>query len=707
MSLRELKSWLSEHRQGPYHRTLLNLCLPEKELALYLNHILKLYSDILLLSTGYSTELLKQVPIEAYPQDKINHLLGTQVNAIVFDARNGINLSALYSATGLVKHAGVIVVLCPATMPNKPVEYTPIKFSYGDERTQANFLHKYYQSIFVEKMPFVSLIKCYLPAHLKVTEGIIESDNTQFQLSNEQQNIQREIVENIENESKHIILGGRGRGKSTLLGSIAHHIQSTLDFKIIVTAPNKRQICAMQRHYNTLIHNDELSELSLNFIPPDQCCDFANDKHVLIVDEMASIAPDLLRTMLKTYKTVILAGTTAGYEGSGQGFVQRLLPQINTTYHTKIHRLHRPFRWLENDPVEKFFDQLLCSVPVCIPETIATDVDNSTEKPKKLSTQFAWIDKQELVQNDNLYYTVFSLLQTAHYQTSPNDIVRILDSSDHIIGLTRAIVNNKLVVIGVVIAIIEGGETLLPLSKDISLGNRRVQGQLTPQSLALLLQDEAYACMRYLRITRIAVLHAYRNCLVGTRMLDECLSYAKGKQIAWLSSSFGLNDELLNFWSQSKFALSKIGNRTDTASGTNSVIVVKQVDSTSPYYLKLIQSKLLIDSQFYSFLYSNTKPEEKYLALLSSALLRCEMAKIANMKNSEYYNSLINKIILNFINGKIRLEQASSAILAFSLNNKDNIKLKGIPQKLVRYYKKGQHRADKLALEKEILDSIK
>ncbi|MFW8590170.1 GNAT family N-acetyltransferase [Glaciecola sp. 2405UD65-10] len=706
MSICEFTLWLKKYRQSPHHRTLVNLSLPDKEAALYLNCVAEQYSNIVLFSTTYSTELLKQVPIEACPQHQIKQHLGTQLDAIVFDARQGIDLTALYSATGLVRHAGIIIVLCPLNMPNKPEEYKPIPFSYGDEHTQANFLRKYYQSLLVADLPLIEQERCYLPAPVEITKRIVKSDNTDILLSDEQEKIRREIIEHVGSECKHVILGSRGRGKSTLLGNIAFNIQHHLGYEVIVSAPNKRQIDAMQNHYNALIENANLPNQTLHFIPPDQCCDLASKQYVLIVDEMASIAPALLRAMLVNYKTVILAGTTAGYEGSGQGFIQRLLPQVNSIYDTKIHRLHRPFRWLENDPIETYFDQLLCAAPKATPDITSQNAGNNAVKFEAHKTQFTWIDKQQLVNNEHLYCAVFGLLQSAHYQTTPNDIVRILDSSDHIVGLTSAFIDNQLIVIGAVVAIIEGGEVLQALSTEISLGNRRVQGQLTPQSLALLLQDEAYATMRYLRITRIAVLHTYRNCQVGTQMLRECLAYAKNKHIDWVSSSFGLNEELLNFWRKSEFTLSKIGNRTDTASGTNSVIVVKQVTKTSAHYLKLIQAKLHIDTQFYAFLYSSTKQtkqEENYLRLLSSPLVKKELTNLVNILNSEEYISIIQKIMQNLLQGRVRFEQASSAVLAFALKDKENNNLATIPQKLVQYNKKGQHKSDKLQVEKEIL----
>ena len=225
MSICEFTLWLKKYRQSPHHRTLVNLSLPDKEAALYLNCVAEQYSNIVLFSTTYSTELLKQVPIEACPQHQIKQHLGTQLDAIVFDARQGIDLTALYSATGLVRHAGIIIVLCPLNMPNKPEEYKPIPFSYGDEHTQANFLRKYYQSLLVADLPLIEQEHCYLPAPVEVTKRIVKSDSTDILLSDEQEKIRREIVEDVGSECKHVILGSRGRGKSTLLGNIAFNIQ--------------------------------------------------------------------------------------------------------------------------------------------------------------------------------------------------------------------------------------------------------------------------------------------------------------------------------------------------------------------------------------------------------------------------------------------------------------------------------------------------
>ena len=100
------------------------------------------------------------------------------------------------------------------------------------------------------------------------------------------------------------------------------------------------------------------------------------------------------------------------------------------------------------------------------------------------------------------YGEVMYLLSLAHYQTTPDDLMRIIDSPDIILAMI--VVQRR--VIAAAIINIEGSTPLIELSEDIACGKRRPKGHLGAQRLALLSADPEIAKYKYWRINRIAVL---------------------------------------------------------------------------------------------------------------------------------------------------------------------------------------------------------
>lgn len=589
---REFEEWLERQTQSDSHRQILQLCLPKKEAALYIKAIVNAYQDTWLIGNDVTLPNAHEQNHKTYKQNKesfdfpalftkvlsfkqVNKFLGEQCDAIVFDASNGIDLNALHASSGLITHCGLLVILTPLPSNKEQQIKTAIKLSYGE--FSAGIFARLLQRTFLRyNVASISSDNRNLPiVKSRNTKNVVSSDG--ISLNNAQQTCFNIINDNVGQSRIDVILGARGRGKSTLLGQLAHQLLSS-NINISIVAPNKNQLSVIEH-----ILSKQCPSFDMPFMAPDLAAEDNNASTIFIIDEVASIAPDILKAIVSQHEHVILCGTTVGYEGSGQGFIQRILPFLESTHFVTQHNLNYPFRWYENDPIEVFFNQLTCSSQSLVQETIPlTEVC------------YAWLDKESLIMDEHLYQQIFSLLTLAHYQTSPNDIVRILDACNHKILIAYVSFEKQKHVTGVCIAIIEGGEILSDLGSAISLGKRRVQGHLTPQSLSLCVNQAELASLHYVRISRIAVRYEARNLGIGSELIKHSLDFCLNNGFHGLSTSFGLNDKLISFWIKNGFELLKIGQRVDTSSGTLSVMLINNI-AINKVDIKTLQCQILLD----------------------------------------------------------------------------------------------------------------
>ena len=748
----EFVNWLEYRASNTVHRALICLSLSSDNRDAYIKSVCDAYPHTWFI--GEPTKNEAHYCTKRFALSEVKSILGLQTNAVIFDACKGVDLNALYGVAGIIKHEGLLVLLLPPQNAVLKGTEHPIKLSFNDDFKRSYFIDKIKQLMLTHNIPHINNEQAFLPlsktsCHLKTrtsgTEPHLSTYINENELSKAQLAALHAICLDEQATQANIILGDRGRGKTTLLAHIAFSYQ--LQGKSLsVCTPHKQQFeelnniyCSLLLHHiknNTHVSQHKLAA-TLSFLPPDIAAlspinnsQAMPSKQYLIVDEIASIAPDLVKLLLEKFDVLVLAGTVSGYEGSGKGFVQRLLPFIEDSHCSNTFVLNTPFRWYENDPLEYFFDDLLAN-QIALEEhaynttnnihaTSATHPNaslNITSKhlkdhmPAKIS--YRWLNKKELLNNHTLYIQICSLLSQAHYQTNPNDLVRILDASDHFILLAQEHgFDNSEKVVAVVVAIIEGGQALAPLATDISRGKRRVQGHLSAQSIGLSLFHAKPVSLRYLRISRIAVTHGYRRLGIGNAMLKACETFAVQKDVDFVSTSFGVNDHLMHFWQQQHFNLVKIGDRVDTASGSISVLLLKPVGSTNhESVIQALQAKMLFDIEYYIFIANN--PSELLSARVSSTTLLANLAlpsiqaNLQNIKASittSVSNALLQQIITQVTGTEITFKLALSTVYYYlkqdidkHARELDNFSL---------YIQKGQHKQQKELYANTILASL-
>lgn len=712
--------WLKEKSTGLHHRQILLVELPFGEITPIVKNISNSFDQITAMSTEFSSlEVANKIPIARY-QD----YLGTETDVLFFDATSGIQLNALYAGAGMIRANGLLVILvAPCNQTN--THSNPFKFSYGYHVNKSYFAELLKDQIIKNNGAIISQSCTTLPS-TKVVDTLDtpqrvekENDLSSYSIANEniilsttQTKIADEIVAKITSNTQviphmFVILGARGRGKSTLLGIIAACLANVEKASggqraLALTALHKNQLAVVNQVFtnnstNSLGDFKSSSITRLSFFAPDDIISSANKNSIVFIDEVASISPDLLKRIVNHFTYIVMTGTTSGYEGSGNGFVKRVLPYFHSIKETIVYELTQPFRWLEEDPLEACFARILSSGPNLLTNEVKQSISLT-----KYDVKYRALHKQELIDDSHLYHQVFSLLSEAHYQTTPNDIVRILDANDCKIFVAQSNSiegqNPNPTIIAVAVAFEEGGKLLEPMAVDISIGRRRVQGHLSAQALSLQLFSPDLCKNTYLRINRIAVLPIYCRNGVASQLLSHCQQYATQHSFDYMSVSFGYTQWLFEFWSVNGYFLAKVGQRIDTASGTASVLMLKPIVDNNIISTETINQRISLDLDYFCFLSPRLK--DLYKSLIQE--------RTTNFAVNEHNNELINLMSLLYVKKQINFLKFAPALHHLIGNNTALSEDKRVESYRLfsLLHKKGMHKADKLNLEKKLEEAL-
>lgn len=360
-----------------------------------------------------------------------------------------------------------------------------------------------------------------------------------------------------------ILTAERGRGKTSALGiASADLMYANNKNNIAVTAPSKRALQPLYSHLLRCLPQASqekdtvyFGNATLRFVALD--CLLRTDEKwdLVLVDEAAAFPVPMLQSLVERCHRTIFSTTINGYEGCGRGFTLTfqnwLMAQRPGTRH--MH-MSLPIRWQKNDPLEKWYREALL-----LNHRLPNLMSHSYDKIRLLTPK-------QLVAEPNLLQQLFTLLVSAHYQTSPNDVFQILnDSAIQIVATFRGDD-----IVGCALLVTEG-ELSNELIQDICLGKRRPKGQLGAITLANQLGIPCAARQRSLRIMRIAVHSDVQGLGIGSEMIkfvNEHLVFD------FLSTSFGCTPSLLAFWKKSGFVAIKLGSKRDQSSGCHSAFMV-------------------------------------------------------------------------------------------------------------------------------------
>ena len=538
-------------------RELLILVGEDDFLAHQLNHNLSLKSAVWIgdVSPHFATQ-------SYFPFSKTKNLLGSEFHAIIYDARQGINLDALAIAAGTLQDGGQLLLLLNhwADLANQPDSDS---LRWSGEKHAINTPH--FIAFLQEK-----IAKCGFPIYqntpLTLASPKPQKDrSTHCQPTLEQAGLLQQMAE--ADEDILIVTAKRGRGKSALAGLFAKQ-QLAQHQSVILTAPNKSAVNIF----------NEFAGAEITFMPPDELSQNLSDapqqfaNHWLFVDEAAMIPLDILFRLTNAFKRVVLTTTIHSYEGTGRGFLLKFMAKTDRTL--RHFELFTPLRWQADDKLEAFIDDLLlCDCEDRLPQPPYDSV---------LAEQIQ-ISHCERIPHDQIE-SVYGLLTLAHYRTSPLDLRRLLDAPQQQFYLAQA--QDSL--LGCVWAVSEGGLADKTLIRQIRRGERRPRGNLVAQMLCFQAGLEEACELRSLRISRIAVQPNWQQQGLGQSLIAKMKQQQIKQQgaVDFLSVSFGYTPELLAFWQKCGFILVHFSESKEASSGCYSVVALSPLSEKGQVFVQ-------------------------------------------------------------------------------------------------------------------------
>ena len=344
---------------------------------------------------------------------------------------------------------------------------------------------------------------------------------------------------------------------------------------------------------------------------------------LLIIDEAAAIPLNIVKRILPDCVT-FMASTIQGYEGTGRSLSIKLIDEMRNKQKMSGSRilkeisLSQAIRYADDDPIELWLNKLLI-----LDATSAEDFEDSMEDPSKL--ELYMVNRDTLFSyhkgSEAFLKKIMSLFVSSHYKNSPNDLQLLSDAPSHkIFVLCKALDKQKkakgLPDIYCAIQVCEEGG----ISKDVILTNNKrglkPSGDLIPWTISDHYQDQEFAHMTSIRVVRIA---CHPNCQrmgYGSKALELLSQYYEGKFIKldeeeeneesldeknpkgkkklkpllnkledikppfiyYLGTSFGLTNNLYNFWQKNGYKPLYIAMNSNSITGEHSCIMIKPLN---------------------------------------------------------------------------------------------------------------------------------
>ena len=479
--------------------------------------------------------------------------LGAEFDAVIFNTFKHFDANALGIVTGTIRARGYLIIIKPASWQSDSLFLNRFnKLLSQDDATQ-----------FFDISTGASALAA-LPASEKFGKYA----------SNDQQQAVAAIIKVVKGHRRRplLISADRGRGKSAALGIASAQLCKDGLQNIIVTAKSKKmaEVIFQQARQNN-------PQARITFYAPDELLQKKPEAELVLVDEAGAIPLPLLEAFVKQYSRIVFATTLHGYEGSGRGFTHKFFKTLDSVAAGWRHYpLHSPVRYPANDPLENFiFKALLLNAEPVSPELI--------KHTRLADCHVELLEKQKLIKDETLLKNIFALLVTAHYQTRPSDLKRLLD--DNMLRVYVLFTAKKLPV-AVALMIKEGG--IEPdLASQIFQGKRRIPGHLVAQALAANAGIEFAPCLRGERVSRIAVHPCLQNKGFGSSLLKTVCEKSTAD---YISTSYGVTHELIHFWNKLGFKAVYLGIKRDASSGTHSLMMLKDQSDKGKELLKDAQS---------------------------------------------------------------------------------------------------------------------
>jgi tRNA(Met) cytidine acetyltransferase len=559
---------LSDQLQEAHQRLVLSIQGDQSWCTEQFRAVQLVYTDVLVISDRQ----LGECPVSFA---SIETRLGSESSVVVVDLFDGLNPDVLCIASGLVRCGGLLILLSPA-----PHNWGTINDRYGIWQDNAVsrsplFVEYIFNSISDESNGGLTVMQGRdmppVPELLRALPTPLISGKTA-----EQSTVMSEIDHWLFDQKRSIALitADRGRGKSTCLGFILSDLTVSRHLSVLVTAPSRQ--CAAILMLQAKLQSE--TELEIDFVAPDGLIADQKPADVLIIDEAAMLPYAMLLQLCRQYPRVVMATTTGGYEGTGQGFLLRFVARLPKQQLLQ-QKLSLPVRWASGDRLEMWLESTMLLKPAlgCIP----------MDDGRRSSCKIRVLDEAELANNLVLLEKIYSLMTSAHYRSRPSDLRMLMENPQLLVILAE--VGDDL--IGVALLNQEGGLDR-ELCEQVHLGFRRPKGHLLAQMITAQAGDKFFANYEGLRIQRIAVLEPWRRTGLGRQLIETATRHAEVQGFDYIGASFAFDHESAAFWKCCQFSLVHIGFALGKSSGNHSVAVLRSLNQELDGHISQLQDRI-------------------------------------------------------------------------------------------------------------------
>lgn len=493
------------------------------------------------------------------PGAQLMRRLGHSVDRLVLDWRQGWQLNHLSQAAGCVRAGGQLVILLnPAQAQrygwqgDRPSAWFP--------RWRRTLLDNGAQQQTTANLPPPT------PGRLQINE-----QNRSMPVTPDQAAAVADLVALAEAPvgSGCLITAPRGHGKTVALALAASRLVAR-GCRLTVLAGQQEPLSVIRAWLAAEGASD-----SLRLLTWDQYVAAPDTADLVLADEAAMLGVPRLRTLQSRAARLACVTTTDGYEGSGQGFLLRFLPEWQrqaVSLHQRI--LKTPIRWAPDDPLTGMLERALLYPTRRAQNWLQTEVTDDAVRIERLQPE-------ELLENPVLCEDWVHLLTTAHYQTRPDDLRQCLDNPDLLALGARA--GGRLA--GLLLALREP-----PLSESLATavwqGSRRPNRQLAKQSLVGQLGHRPAAFWQGWRIWRVVVHPARRRQGLASELVRALNVETESLGCDYLAASFGLTVPLLAFWRRNGFHPVRLGHQIEAASGERALLMLRPCGSAPEVFTR-------------------------------------------------------------------------------------------------------------------------
>ncbi len=435
-------------------------------------------------------------------------------------------------------------------------------------------------------------IKRYIEKEIEIPEKTtFPRELYELALTQDQVNVIKLLEKTLEKPKKKrlaiVITSDRGRGKSCALGiasiGIALRLRRGPRTRIIVTAPsllNVQSFFALARKAAETLNidirvtkrGDNILEIhgprfSIEYWEPINVPKLKAD--IVLVDEAAGIHVPLLHKIWKSHRRMVFATTIHGYEGAGRGFSVRFLSALRQDPNTELilAEMHEPIRYAEDDPIEKWlFDALLLDAE---PAELTKEDLESIERKEFIYVKY---DPQYLFspEGEKELRQLFGIYVLAHYRNEPDDLGILADAPHHIIRAVKT-PSGKIVC---ALQIAQEGGLDDDLVEELLRGGK-TPGNIIPDRALKHIRIREFGKARGWRIVRIATHPEVQGKGIGSFALSEASKEALETGLDWIGSGFGVNEQLLRFWTKNGFLPIHMSPDRNPVSGEYTILVIK------------------------------------------------------------------------------------------------------------------------------------